>query len=308
MKIRIIFPSRAPRSREHVEVVRKAIAEYGFEVICNLDKVVDTAAVPFGIYSNSTTARANDLMDAIESDADVIWAFAGGAGAVEVVDRIEAIGYQPASNIKPKILIGYSDITNLHSLWAKWGWVSWHGLCAGLCTETFPFTNSEMNRKSSIKTVLDIIAGKQTEIKYDFQVIANGYDNLISLKTEIFGGNAFVLTGVQGSNTRFDLKGRILFLENIFQDASDVMRSLTSLIRNGTFNGVLAIIFGDLGLGNEQNLEVIKLFIEDHLNPHDIKVPILYSPNFGHADYNYTLPFGLGCTLSIEKDRANIEF
>jgi len=81
-----------------------------------------------GYFAGDDAARAADLVRAIEDD-DIhgIWCLRGGYGAARLLPVLDDVLRQTPSDLPPKPLIGFSDITALHALWQQHGWVSFHG-------------------------------------------------------------------------------------------------------------------------------------------------------------------------------------
>jgi len=52
--------------------------------------------------------------------------------------------------------------------------------------------------------------------------------------------------------------------------------------------------------------ECLQLLIKEHLLPHGVKVPIVYSSNFGHGEMNEILPFGFPAFLEKGDQKARL--
>ena len=74
--------------------------------------------------------RLVDLLFAVQShDAHIILAARGGYGAS---DLLPLIPWKKLANLEPRCLVGFSDISALHSaLWTKLGWPGLHGPMLG---------------------------------------------------------------------------------------------------------------------------------------------------------------------------------
>ena len=89
-----------------------------------LSPVVSSHALDsYGRFSAKKEDRLEDLLwDLSDKETKAIFCSRGGYGAIQLIENI------PRELIRenPKWLIGYSDITLLHALWAKAGVVSVH--------------------------------------------------------------------------------------------------------------------------------------------------------------------------------------
>ncbi|HQS83373.1 MAG: hypothetical protein B7Y25_00175 [Alphaproteobacteria bacterium 16-39-46] len=299
--LEIIFPGKAPCSEAHVVRSKKIVEGSGLRVLYD-PKAVCPQNSPFHYYSNDISERTRNLISALEGPSSVLWAFRGAFGCVEVIERLESMGYMPPKI--PKLLVGHSDITHLHALVAKWGWTSLHAPVMGVTSETYDLTGVKANRFTKLQDVVDVLFGKKQELEYAFDLVyaPPSFDEKKSLFGSVVGGNATLVKETLGTQTSLDTKGRFVFLEDTKEDPKRLSRVFVSLLRGGVFDHAQAILFGSLPIENaeedrEASLMSIRLFIKDHLIARGLLIPVLYAPDFGHGDYNYVLPFGTEASL-----------
>ena len=80
-----------------------------------------------GRYAGTIKQRLKDLQDAMDDpNVKAILCSRGGYGAVHLIDKIDFTAFYE----HPKWLLGFSDITALHNLFQKNGYVSLHSLMA----------------------------------------------------------------------------------------------------------------------------------------------------------------------------------
>lgn len=145
-EIRIVAPSRGV-SEEHVEAVRDLVLRAGYKPLFS-DCMVDYEYSKENPRANTDAKRAEDFMNAWQSGVKVIWAICGGSGAVNVVDHMERVNFDPTTVERKPTIVGFSDITNLHLWAAKYGIPSMHGMNAGQGMEMEMF--SKVNLGSSL--------------------------------------------------------------------------------------------------------------------------------------------------------------
>ncbi len=299
--LEIIFPGKAPCSEIHVLRSKEIVEDSGPRVLYDPNAVCpQNSAFPY--YSNDVSGRARNLISALEGPSSVLWAFRGGFGCVEVIERLESLGYEPPST--PKLLVGHSDITHLHALALKWGWTSLHAPVMGISSETYDLTGVNANRFTKLQDVVDVLLGKKRELQYAFDLVyaPQSFDGTKSLFGSVVGGNATLVKETLGTPTALNTQGRFVFLEDTKEDPKRLSRVFVSLLRGGVFDHAQAILFGSVPIKNaeedrEASLMSIRLFIKDHLIPRGLLIPVLYAPDFGHGDYNYVLPFGTEASL-----------
>jgi len=304
----IIFPGKAPCSEEHILKAKEIVEALGLKVIYD-PKAVQPQNSAFEYYSNDVTERVKNLISALEGPASVLWAFRGAFGCVEVVERLEAMGYLPPKI--PKLLVGHSDITHLHALVAKWGWTSLHAPVMGVTSDTYEMTGVKANRLARLQDVVDVLLGKKKDLEYEFDLInaPSSFKKEKSLFGSVVGGNATLVKETLGTPTSVDTSGRFVFLEDTREDPKRLNRVLVSLLRGGIFDSAQAILFGGFPIENaederEASLRSMRLFIKDHLVPRGLSIPVLYSPRFGHGEYNDVMPFGTRASLKLEGEKG----
>ncbi len=305
--VEIIFPSTPPLSQEHLDTAKAILESYGLNVIYQPD-AYDSTKAPYQYYAHTLDKRVENFIQALEGPADILWAFRGGYGCNEIIDRLEALGYVPPST--PKTIVGFSDITHLHGLATKWSWPSLHAVNAGLGTELYEITKASASKDTSLRSVVDILLGNKPSLEYTFEVLYNPLSTE-TLSGTIVGGNATLAREMQGTPTALPTAGNFIFLEDSKEDPKRLSRVFVSLLRSGFFDRAKAILFGHLPMEEEVPEEkefarsIIRLFIEDHLKTHKLNVPVLYSSDFGHGERNEALPLGTPATLHL-KDKEGI--
>lgn len=301
--VEIIFPCAPPSSMEHLFEAKHVLEKYGLNIICR-ENALDPQNAPFEFYANTLERRVQNVIDALEGPARILWAFRGRFGAVEVIDRLEVLGYIPPKI--PKLIVGFSDITHFHGLASKWGWTSLHAPVVGIAKEIYHVSQVESNKLARLESVVDILTGKVQELRYELEVLycPESLRNKI-ISGSVMGGNATLVKDMQATSTAMPSKGRFIFLEDSKEDPKRLNRVLVSLLRTGFFDEAKAIIFGHLPIIGGQNQREaafanINLFIDDHLKPHGLLIPVLYSADFGHGEKNNILPFGTEAHLNLQ--------
>lgn len=305
--VQIIAPSLPAGPAERLDKVVEVLTGFGAKVF--RPKVTTTE---YSVYAGTAAERADALIEAISNpETNILWAFRGWAGAMQVVDELERRGFTPTGS--PKILIGYSDTTALIAWWEKQGWPAIHGPVAGTSKELFPVTGSSMNKEVSLKDTLDLITGDSLPLTYSLQTLYSPHEQQ-SVTAQLTGGCISIVVDTRGTATQQDAKGKILFLENYFKrEPLDIVREMLAFLRSGMLHEVKAIFFGNLNLESEylspeQGIRQMTTEIVDFCVLHGVNVPIVYSPNFGHTSHNYPLPFYMPATLDVAGKQATLCF
>ncbi|MBR5101605.1 MAG: LD-carboxypeptidase [Muribaculaceae bacterium] len=293
-KIAVISPS-GTHSLNVVDSARSAFSKWGFETV-----VGKNIGKSFHGFAGTIAQRKADLLWALrDTTIKAIMCADGGYGACHLLCEIPLKEF----NAHPKWLIGYSDITALHSAQVVAGNMSIHGnMCYYLRKTGGTDTLSLIMR--------DILLGKAPSYTVP------GYSlNVPGTATGIVvGGNISVFTDLAGSQYDFlgadFVKGKdiILFFEDTNEDISHVDRMLHQLKLRGLLSHVKGIIVGKF-----KGYKAIKGYksMEDMLSSYlkHCKVPVCYDFPTGHfPDSNYPMIEGCPAKLTVAKDSVKLEF
>ncbi len=97
-----------------------------------------------------------------------------------------------------------------------------------------------------------------------------------------------------------------MFLEDTEEPATRTYEALTHLDRANVFEGIKALFLGNFKPGHEevQKYEILKKEIGDLMDERNI--PVIYSDNFGHGEYNHPIPFNTPATLKLNSQDESI--
>ncbi|NYZ69769.1 LD-carboxypeptidase [Endozoicomonas sp. SM1973] len=281
---------------EKIETVVDALLKNGYLISRkHLNQVVSD----FG-YVNTEKARAESLINALlDDDIDIIWFVKGGGGGVNILPYLH-MEKERLLSAKPKILIGFSDVTAIHSFVNETlQWKSLHGVVA-----SYNKDNKDKNEKKIQVNDLEPIPLVE-------QILSKGvfYQNVIPLNTlakkgangELRGGNFTLVSSLFSTIYEPNLSGKILLLEDIGTSFRQLDRRLHQLLFKKELD-VSAIIFGQfypLDPTDEQRL-IYKSVIEKFAQ--QFNKPVYYYPYVGHGRKNHPLILGTNSTLKCEKE------
>ncbi|MCC6244330.1 MAG: LD-carboxypeptidase [Gemmatimonadaceae bacterium] len=234
-----------------------------------------------GYFAGTDAQRRMDLLAAIEDDTiDAIWCVRGGYGAARLLPFIDV----DAIARRPKVLIGYSDITALHAVWQRAGVVSYHGPVARAAFT--PFSLDSFRRAIVLR---ENSAGPAPAAEVLRPGRASG---------RLAGGNLALLASLCGTPWAVHFRGAIAIIEDVGEATYRLDRMLNQLLQAGAFDGCVALAFGqfadcpdDTGDGR-RSLRDVARDVADHLN-----VPALFGIPCGHVPDQWTFPFGAIATL-----------
>jgi muramoyltetrapeptide carboxypeptidase LdcA involved in peptidoglycan recycling len=281
-KIQIIAPSSPLATYEEgKEILQKALqlfTDKGINVQAN-PECVKVETLPW--HANTVEFRANDIKKALlDEDVRIIWALRGGSSAAEVAELIDV------TPVTPKVLIGFSDITVLHSLFnEKFKLPTIHG---EVITRII-----RQNKASFIDEVFDIV-NENKNLSYKLKPLNDFAPGEISGKLK--GGNLKVLTTLIGTDLQSNLNDAFLIIEDVAEKGYAIYRHLIHLRQAGMLKSLKAAIFGDFTGGDELDG---KNYVNEAINhfAENANFPCFRISNLGHGPQNNPVILGAECTI-----------
>ena len=274
------------------EMVQRAVARLeglGFKV-----KLDPTCSKRYGYLAGTDEERAAALMNAFADDeVDGVWCIKGGYGCIRMLDMID----WEMIRQHPKAFIGFSDITTLHTVL--------HERC-GLCTFHGPMPKSgPMKPGATTDSLMHALAGKpDREIKNlngtPLTTIHGGV-----AEGQLVGGNLTLVTAGTGTAYDLDVKGKLLFLEDVGERTYVIDRYLHQLYHAGKLTECAGIILGgftDCVVEDPNCGLTLEEVLRDVFSK--VKVPVLAGLQAGHMREMVTLP--LGRTYRMDADKGSI--
>ncbi|HDS1746820.1 MULTISPECIES: LD-carboxypeptidase [Pseudomonas] len=241
-----------------------------------------------GYLAGSDQQRLQDLHDAFaDPTIDAVLCMRGGYGSMRLLDQLDF----DLIRRNPKPLIGYSDITALHTaIYRHSGLISFHGamLNADLLGAKLAPT------ESSLMAQLSGALGEGDAIVHPAEFVLNCVVPGVA-RGRLLGGNLSILGATLGTLAQIDTKGCILFIEDVNEPLYRVDRLLTQLRLAGKLAGVKGVLVGDFAGITVAALTPLLLDIFAPLG-----VPVLAGWRSGHCDPNVCLPLGAEVVLDSE--------
>src|ERR1700758_2513974 len=179
-------------------------------------------------FAGSDLQRTEDLQRAINDETiKAIIIARGGYGTVRIIDAIDFTKLKTS----PKWIIGYSDVTVLHSH------IHRH-INIPTLHATMPINFSK--NKEAIDTLRKCLFGET--ISYEFD--AHALNRMGEKNGILVGGNLSLLYALSGTPSDIDTKGKILFIEDLDEYLYHIDRMLLNLKRSGKLAHLKALIVG----------------------------------------------------------------
>jgi len=245
--------------------------------------------------------RVDDLHLLVDDDdVDVIFCLWGGTGAIEMLPLID---YDLLA-AKPKAIMGFSDITNLHAaLLRKSGLCTFHGPGFG----SFGATDREaFTLNSAIKAFSDGGVGEVPRKPGDDYLRPFGGGRVTA---PVVGGNFYTYNHLMQTPYEVEVDGCILLIEDVDLKAIDFDIMFWQMRLAGILEQVAGVVVSDLeGCGKPDPDVVQDRSLEDvleiHLEP--LGVPVLYGLPLGHGPHLASIPLGVEATLDADNRTLTI--
>jgi len=243
--------------------------------------------------AGSDEERAEDLQAMLDDpEIKAIFFSKGGYGTLRIIDVLDFTKFRE----NPKWIVGYSDITVMHSHIHNFGIATLHSVMLG-GMETSNTQSSETVRKALFGESLSYTLPANPENKSGDEVVEG----------VITGGNLSVLFALTGSVSDMDMDDKILFIEDIDEYLYHFDRMFLSLKRAGKLANLKALIVGDMVDIKDSTLpfgQTVNDMILLHVQMYDF--PIYFDFPAGHTKNNNALI--LGANIKITSKERTITF
>ncbi|HMK26772.1 MAG TPA: LD-carboxypeptidase [Chitinophagaceae bacterium] len=288
--IGIVCPAGAMPVEKVSECIRILNEDWGFTT-----RVGKTVGDQFNYFSGTDEERLADFQEMLDDDqVKAVLCARGGYGMGRIIDKIDFKKFKK----QPKWIIGYSDITVLHShLYSNYYISSLHAPMAGAF-------NDEGYKNEYVLSLKNALEGKK--LKYSCPV--HEFNKKGEAIGELVGGNLALLAHLVGTDSDIKTRGRILFIEDIGEYLYNIDRMMHQLKRSGKLSRLAGLIVGGFTDIKDTErpfgqtaYEIIREIIKEY------DYPVCFGFPVSHTNENYALKIGVGYKLKITKSKVSLE-
>ena len=249
-------------------------------------------------FAGTADERATDLLWALRNPSiKAIICSRGGDGAVQVLQRIPLKEFRN----HPKWIMGFSDVTALHSAEVAAGVMSIHSsMCDGIAMR---------GERDSVNMILRKLL--QGELP-TYQAPAHPLNQQGEATGILVGGNFSVFCGLAGSEYDFLNRadeGLILFIEDTDESMTKVDRMLHQLEIRGVLSKLNGIIVGHFSKYKSPENGFADMYEMLHEYLQHYQIPVCYDFPVGHhSGKNYPMVEGCKVNLKVGQDGTLIQF
>ena len=241
-------------------------------------------------FAGTDEERAADFQRALNSKTVRAILFArGGYGTVRIIDDIDFSRFTK----DPKWLIGFSDITVIHSQ------VHRH---LGIETVHAPMAfNLPKLAPPCLAVFKNTLFGERLSYSSSRQQPqAEKLNRKGKAKGVLIGGNLSILYSVTGSVSDIDTTGKILFLEDLDEYLYHIDRMMMNFKRSGKLQNLAGLVVGAMNDMRDNEIpfgRTAEEIIAEAVAPYSY--PVLFGFPAGHIQNNYPLLLGREVSLSV---------
>ena len=264
-----------------------AIEKWGYKT-----KIGTTIGKKYFTFGGTDEERLADFQQMLEDDTiKAIMIARGGYGFVHIIDKIDFTKFIK----KPKWLIGFSDVTVLHSHVNKnTGIATIH---SKMCNS---FVKPELAEPAQLETIDSIrkcISGEKMQYKAPVNI-----NNKIGTASGILvGGNLKTLESLAASKSDINTDNKILFVEDTGEYLYSIDRMFYNLKRSGKLQKLAGLVVGGFKIKKEEGTEDFGKTLEEIVLEKiaEFKYPVCFDFPVGHQKNNFALKCGVEHRLDV---------
>ncbi|MDD5508603.1 MAG: LD-carboxypeptidase [Bacteroidales bacterium] len=280
-RVAIVAPARKITAEETEPAIQK-LEEWGLAVVTG-DHLYDSS----NQFAGDDRVRAADLQNMLDDEGiRAIFCARGGYGLIRIIDRLDFSHFVR----KPKWIVGYSDITVLHShIHSHFGIETLHAV--------MPIHFGDPD--SSADTLLSLKKALFGE-NLTYRLPASPLSRIGTARGTLVGGNLSLLYGLTGTPSDLATDGKILFLEDLDEYLYHMDRMMLNLKRGGKLARLAGLIVGGMTAMKDNQVPFGKTaeeIITEVVGEYDY--PVCFHFPAGHVPDNRALILGREALLSV---------
>lgn len=237
--------------------------------------------------------RADDLQRMLDNpNIKAIWIARGGYGTVRIIDLIDFTKFVK----NPKWIIGFSDITVLHSHIHNLGIATLHAM--------MPYSVPKALNEAK-ETLRMALFGDE----YKIETTTNPSNKIGKAEGLLVGGNLSIIYSLLGSKSSLNTKNKILYLEDLDEYLYHIDRMFYNLKRNGYFEELNGLIIGGMTDMHDNQIPFgynVQQIILDICKEYNF--PICFDFPAGHIPDNRALKLGTNVSLHVSVESTILNF
>lgn len=281
---------------EEIQSAIEKMENWGYNV-----KIGDTIDKRDFTFGGTDDERAKDFQQMLDNPKiKAIMCARGGYGAVRIIDKLNWEKFK----VKPKWIIGFSDITVFHThLSRNLGIASIH---SKMCN-SFPdnWSAAEPIQIETIESIQKALSG----IKMKYDAVPAPQNKLGTAEGVLIGGNLKMLETVAGTKSDINAAGKILFVEDTGEYMYNVDRMFWNLKRTGKLSQLKGLIVGGFKIKVDEDADDFGRTLQDVIleKIKAYRYPVCFDFPVGHQKNNFALKCGVKHRLNVSAAEVTLK-
>ena len=272
-----------------IELAIRTFESWGLEVVLG-----ETIGASYNYFAGDDALRLQDLQRALDDERiKAIVCARGGYGTTRIIDQVDFTQFRE----HPKWLVGFSDVTTLHSHIHTLGIESVHAI--------MPLLFPQAGTTDSIETLRQVLFGEDVI----YTVAPHSFNRTGTAQGQLVGGNLSILGSLTGTRSDSGTAGKILFLEDLDEYLYHIDRMLVHLDRSGKLENLAGLIVGDMSDMKDTTVPFGKTAYEiilEHTGKYNY--PVCYGFPVGHEPLNLALVCGREAKLEVQPEGVKMAY
>lgn len=278
---------------EEIQPAIKCIEGWGFNI-----QIGDTVGKRNFTFGGTDEERIKDLQQMLDDKhIKAIMCARGGYGVIRIIDKLKWEKFK----IKPKWIIGFSDITVIHShLNKNLGIASIH---SKMCN-SFPddWNRAEPVQVETINSIQRALSSEKMKYDINFNI-----QNKTGVATGVLvGGNLKMLESLAASRSDINTVGKILFVEDTGEYMYSIDRMFWNLKRSGKLSMLKGLIVGGFTVkvdkGDDDFGKTLEEVVLEKVQSYNY--PVCFDFPVGHQKNNFALKCGVKHKLIVQPQQC----
>jgi len=273
----------------------KQLEAWGFRV-----KMGSSVGKRSGSLSGTDEERLSDIQQQLDDrEIKAIFCARGGYGSVRIIERIDWSKFRK----HPKWILGFSDITVIHSYVNNLGVASIHSKMGG----AFPAdtANLEQVTRETAESIRKALIGE----KIIYPVKPHEKNRTGRATGVVVGGNLKTIESLAGSKSDIDTKNKILFLEDVGEYLYSIDRMFWNLEQSGKLEKLAGLVIGGFRVKpadtpDEEFGKDLYEIVWEKIRKYSF--PVCFDFPVGHQKNNYAIKCGVRHLLDVRATEVSL--
>ncbi len=283
-------------TQEEIEPSIIQMKSWGFNVV--IGKTVGARDFTFGGTDQERLTDLQQMLD--DGNIKAIMCARGGYGAIRIIDQLNFSTFRAS----PKWLIGFSDITILHShINSIFRLATIHSkMCNSFPSE---WDKAEPIQIETINSIHQALKGEKMKYLANY----NFSNRMGKASGELIGGNLRCIENLAGSISEIEIDGKILFVEDTGEYLYSIDRMFYNLKRSGKLNKLKGLIIGGFKIKEDSEGEQFGMSLAEIVldKVKEFEYPVCFDFPVGHQRANFALKCGIKHQLEVWEVGTKLE-